>query len=122
MAGPSIRHWLNLVLEALQPWGVSKTDLFDQSLREMAAKVPDLRDRLKRFIDIKLPNPLSRDALVGKHDRPFTALLVGYWHCHLSRDAILIYRLQDRCVQLVMICQHSDIEGKRLVATARKVA
>lgn len=88
----------------------------------MMARVPDLDTKLARFLAIKLPNPLSRDALFGKHDRPFTGPLVGYWHCHMAADAILIYRLRDRSVQLMLICQHGEIEGKRLKATARRLA
>ena len=122
MAGSiEIRQWLDLI-EAIQtPWGISKSSLFDASVTEMTARVPDLAAKVKRFIDIKLPNPLNRDALVGKHDRPFTGAMVGYWHCHVATDAILIYRLENRSVQLCLVCQHKDLEGKRLGVTVKRL-
>jgi hypothetical protein len=40
----------------------------------------------------------------------------------LAADAILIYRLKDRAIQLITICQHVDIEGKRLKVMAKKLA
>jgi mRNA-degrading endonuclease YafQ of YafQ-DinJ toxin-antitoxin module len=123
MAGSSIiRTWLDLIEAIQNPWTIDPTDLFNESFRAMLTRVPDLRDRLKRFADIKLPNPISRDALVGKHDRPFTGLLVGYWHCHLAPDAVLIYRLKNHAVQLLLVCQHQDIEGKRAKAVLKTLA
>ena len=122
MAVPSIRFFLDLIEAAQAPWGVSKTSLFDQSVQVMLPKVPDLRERLQRFIDLKLPNPLDPNAKAGKHDRPFTNILVGFWHCHLAPDAILVYRLANRSIQLVLVCQHADIEGKRLMQTAKRLA
>jgi mRNA-degrading endonuclease YafQ of YafQ-DinJ toxin-antitoxin module len=122
MAGAILRHYIDLIEAVTAPWGVSYSDLFQASLITMLPKVPDLPDRLKRFISIKLPNPMDRNALVGKHDRPFTGPLVGFWHCHLAPDAILIYRLQNRSVQLVAICQHADIEGKRAKTMAKRLA
>jgi mRNA-degrading endonuclease YafQ of YafQ-DinJ toxin-antitoxin module len=122
MAEPTIRAYLALIEAAQAPWGISRTDLFDTSFQAMLTKVPDLRERLTRFTAIKLPNPLSATAQAGKHDRPFTAVLVGFWHCHLAADLILIYRLHNRCVQLVLLCQHADIEGKRAKAMAKKLA
>lgn len=122
MAGSILRYYIGLVEAITAPWGASYGDLFQASLLAMLPKVPDLSDRLKRFIAIKLPNPMDRHALVGKHDRPFTGPLVGFWHCHLAADAILIYRLHNRCVQLNMICQHADIEGKRAKAVAKRLA
>lgn len=120
-AGSLIRQWLDL-LEAIEtPWVIARGRLFDQSLEQMATKVPDLRERLARFATVKLPNPLSREAVFGKHDTAFT-LMPGFRHCHLAPDAILIYRLVGRCVQLVLICQHHDIEGKRIRALGKRLA
>jgi mRNA-degrading endonuclease YafQ of YafQ-DinJ toxin-antitoxin module len=115
----ALRAYIDLIEAAQQPWGISRTPLFDESFQRLRTKYPDLGERLQRFIDIKLPDPIT--ARAGKHDRPFTAMLVGFWHCHLAPDAILIYRLANRSIQLVLVCQHADIEGKRLRQTARKL-
>lgn len=116
-----IRALIDLIEAVQAPWGVSKTPLFDPSMQTMLPKVPDLRDRLQRFINIKLPNPIDPHAKAGKHDRPFTHVLVGFWHTHLAPDAILIYRLINRTIQLVAVCQHADIEGRRLEQMAKKL-
>ena len=116
--GSVIRRWLDLIEAVQAAWGIARGPQFEASLRQMMARVPDLPERLARFTSIKLPNPLSRDAVVGKNDAALT-LLPGYWHCHLAPDAILIYRLRNRAVELVLICQHDDIQGKRIRHIAR---
>jgi mRNA-degrading endonuclease YafQ of YafQ-DinJ toxin-antitoxin module len=117
-----IRSIIDLIEAAQAPWTISKTPAFDASIQVMLPKVHDLRERLQRFIDIKLPNPLAATARAGKNDRPFTALLVGFWHCHLAPDAILIYRLANHSIQLILVCQHADIEGKRLQQMGKRLA
>lgn len=102
-----------------QPWGVSRTDIFDESLRDNLRTFPDLREKLAKFIEVKLADPLN--AKYGKHDRPMTGPLVGFWHAHLRDDAILIYNLQNHCVNLVYIATHADIEGKRHARTVARL-
>ena len=121
MLVPTFRFLIDL-LEAEAPWGVSKSSLFDASFSAMLPRVSDLRQRLARFLDIKLPNPLSPTARVGKSDSPLKPPFQGLWHCHLAPDVILIYRLINRSIQLMLICQHADIEGKRMKVTARTLA
>lgn len=118
----SLRHYIDVVkalFEAQQPWGVSQSDMFEDSLKDNMIVFPDLREKLAKFVDVKCDNPLM--ARYGKHDRPFTGPLVGFWHCHLRDDAILIYNLKNRCVNLVAIVKHSDIEGKRAVKTGKRL-
>ena len=119
---PSLRYFIDLIEAADTPWGVSKTPAFDPSFNAMLPKVPDLDERLARFLNIKLPNPLSPTAKAGKNDRPFTVPLQPFWHAHLAPDAILIYRLLNRTIQLVLVCQHADIEGKRMKLMAKRLA
>jgi len=108
-------------MQAAAPWGITKTAFFDESFAAMLTKVPDLRDRLKKFIEVKSPNPMMNR--FGKHDSPFTNdQLRGILHCHLAPDVILLYRLTNRTIQLMMVCQHADIEGKRLKQTIRRLA
>lgn len=119
MAQRSLRRFIDLI-ENQQPWGITRTAIFDESLRDNLKEYPDLKERLLRFIEQKSPNPLQ--TRYGKHDRPFTGPLVGFAHCHLRPDAILIYTLANRCINLIMMCSHSEIEGKRMKSTRKKLS
>src|SRR5574343_950507 len=94
-------------------WGVTKEHLFDESLQENTIIFPDLPVRLQRFLDFKRSDPLRNR--YGKHDTRLAKKLVGFWHAHLRDDAVLIYNLKDRAINLVFIAKHSDMEGKRLL-------
>lgn len=115
-----IRHYIDLIEAAQRPWNIERSPLFDESLASMRAVFPDIKDKLQKFIAVKLEDPLS--TRYGKHDRPMTGILVGFWHCHLRDDAILIYNLKNRNVQLVYLCPHSEIEGKHERRTAKRLA
>lgn len=111
----------NLLFEQQEEWSVSKTDIFDETLRENLRIFPDLNEKLIKFIDVKAGNPLQ--SRYGKHDRPFTGdVLKGFHHCHLRDDAILIYKLERRTIVLVAIVSHAEIEGKRMQRTAKRLA
>lgn len=91
---------------------------FNESLLKHERVFPDLRDKLKKFIETKQSDPLR--AKYGKHDSGFKTgtPLAGYLHCHLRDDAILIYTLKNQQINLVLICGHSDIEGSKTRKTA----
>lgn len=103
------------------PWTISKTSIFDESLINMIKKYGDLKEKLSKFVQVKAANPLQER--YGKHDRPLTGPLVGFWHCHLRADAILIYKLEkNRSINLVYLCTHAEIEGNRLKKAAKKLS
>ncbi len=85
--------------------------MFQDTLSEKLRIFPDLKEKLQKFVDVKLENPISNR--YGKHDSPFTGPLVGFWHAHLRDDAIIIYNLKNRSLHLVAIVSHAEIEGKR---------
>jgi mRNA-degrading endonuclease YafQ of YafQ-DinJ toxin-antitoxin module len=116
----SIRHYIDLI-EAAQDWGISQSPVFAQSLADNMRIFPDLKEKLAKFVQVKLPNPIGPNARYGKHDSPMTGPLVGFYHCHLRDDAILIYNLVNRCVNLVIIVSHAEIEGKRAKLTGKKI-
>ena len=97
-------------MEAVE-WTVDYTDLLAPSLLEMRRTFPDIDEKLKKFIDLKLTNPLA--ARYGKHDGPFTGPLAGFYHAHLRDDAIIIYKLKNRAIIIVMLVRHAEIEGRR---------
>lgn len=105
----SLREYLTLI-EA-EEWAVSRTPIFDESLKRNTKIFPDLPQKLAKFIEVKKQNPFQNR--YGKHDRPFTGPLIGFFHAHLRDDAILIYKLQNKSIVLVYICSHAEIEGNR---------
>ena len=122
MAAEALRFYIDLI-EAAQapPWRAAAVGpYFKASLDAMEKKYPDLLARLDRFIDVKVPNPLA--AKYGKTDGPFSDYLRGFWHCHLAPDAILIYRLRNRTVELALICQHDDLSRKRIKTLDKQLA
>lgn len=100
-------------------WSFSYSSLFDQSLKDNIRVFPDLPAKIAKFIETKKDNPLS--ARFGKHDSIMTGPLGRLWHCHLRDDAVLIYALRGRTIHLIVVVSHSDIEGKRLKATATRL-
>jgi mRNA-degrading endonuclease YafQ of YafQ-DinJ toxin-antitoxin module len=100
-------------------WGFTYSPLFESSLRENIRIFPDLPAKMERFITLKKDNPFTTP--FGRSDRPMTGPLAGLWHCHLFDDAVLIYRLKDRCVHCVCIVTHADMEGKRQKTTVHRL-
>lgn len=107
--------------EPPKPWSVSRSSIFDESLAHHSRKFKDLPDKLAKFLQVKSDNPLQNR--YGKHDGPFTGPpLLGFNHCHLRDDAVLIYHLANRCINLIVIVNHAEIEGKRMRQTANTIA
>jgi mRNA-degrading endonuclease YafQ of YafQ-DinJ toxin-antitoxin module len=105
--------------EQPREWGFTYSHLFQSSLIDGTRVFADLPTKVERFVSLKKDNPLS--SLYGKHDRPCTGELVGFWHCHLRDDAVLIYKLMNRCVHLICIIKHADMEGRRLKNTSARI-
>jgi mRNA-degrading endonuclease YafQ of YafQ-DinJ toxin-antitoxin module len=102
------------------PWTIAPKPLFTESFAVLLRANPRLKDKLAQFTAAKLPDPLQQR--FGSHDRPFTGPLKGFQHCHLAPDIILVYSLKGRVINLLFCCQHADTEGKRMKATAKKLA
>jgi mRNA-degrading endonuclease YafQ of YafQ-DinJ toxin-antitoxin module len=101
-------------------WPMIKSPVFQESLDRNAIIFPDLHEKLERFAEVKSDDPLRNR--YGKHDSPMNGRLKGFYHAHLRDDAILIYKLKDKAVNLVYVCPHSEIEGKRCGKTAEKLS
>jgi mRNA-degrading endonuclease YafQ of YafQ-DinJ toxin-antitoxin module len=114
-----LRSFIDLV-EGSQVWNVTRTPIFDQSVKDTLRIFPDLGEKLAKFLDVKGENPLRNR--YGKHDGPMTGPLAGFLHCHLRDDAILIYTLKNRCINLILVCSHAEIEGKRLKLSAKRLS
>lgn len=101
-------------------WTVARSSIFDESLAECSRTFRDLPEKLEKFVQLKADNPLTAPKF-GKHDRRMVGELAGFHHCHLRDDAVLIYALVNRTIQLVYIVPHAEIEGKRLKQTAKRL-
>jgi mRNA-degrading endonuclease YafQ of YafQ-DinJ toxin-antitoxin module len=122
-----IRGYINLINESLDEaknnepveFGVVMGSKFEESLKKHERVFPDLREKLKKFIEVKKDNPIQ--GRYGKHDSPFSTgtPLAGYMHCHLRDDAILIYTMKNRNINLLLVCSHAEIDGAK---KASKVA
>jgi mRNA-degrading endonuclease YafQ of YafQ-DinJ toxin-antitoxin module len=127
MAGfPELRALIDLIegkknKAPQQPWSVQPSTLFAESLVKVRRIFPDIDEKLKKFTAVKLPNPLDPNARYGKHDRPMTGPLAGFMHCHLRDDAILIYTLQNRTLNLIIVVSHDEIDGGKLRPMAARL-
>lgn len=101
-------------------WDISMSPIFEESLRRNTTVFRDLPQKLEKFVQLKVADPVRNK--YGKHDRPMKGDLSGFWHAHLRDDAVVIWNLRNRCVNLVYIACHAEIEGKRLKLTERKLA
>lgn len=125
---PTLRDLIDLIEgkknkapAAKQEWKVVMSNIFDETLRHTRRIFPDIDEKLGKFVQTKLPNPLDPNNRYGKHDRPCTHELSGFMHCHLRDDAILIYSLANHALNLIAVVSHADIEGKRLKQTAKRM-
>jgi mRNA-degrading endonuclease YafQ of YafQ-DinJ toxin-antitoxin module len=105
---------------SLEKWAIVKSAIFDESLARMKITFHDLSEKLDKFTQTKISDPIWRK--YGKHDRRLTGKLTGLHHCHLRDDAVLIYRLGQKCIMLICILPHSEIEGRRLALTADRLS
>lgn len=102
-------------------FGIMKSRDFEESLKRNMKVFPDLAEKLKKFLEVKLSDPMK--ARYGKHDSPFKpgTPLAGFMHCHLRDDAVLIYSLKNRNVNLLYICTHAEMEGKNTNKLAKRI-
>ena len=126
MAVFSLRYYIDL-LEAraqerdMSPWPINVEPLFTETFQEMVGERANLEEKLTQFVAQKTPDPLSRR--FGQYDRPFTGPAIkGFQHCHLAPNVVLIYTLSKRKINLIMVCSHSEVEGKRIKITAKRIA
>ena len=60
--------------------------------------LPEVKNEIKRFRDIKKENPMQK---FGKHDTPFKGILgqsvPGLWHAHIiNNDISIVYRIHGK--------------------------
>lgn len=126
-----IRKYLDIVAESIteakpQPapqFGVVVGSLFEESMKRNEVIFPDLREKLQKFIAVKKGDPLN--GKYGKHDSPFArgTPLAGFSHCHLRDDAILIYTMKNRNINLLYVCAHAELDSaKKAQKLANKLA
>lgn len=100
-------------------WETTRSPVFQGSLERHSVVFKDLPEKLDRFIDIKTSDPLN--ARYGKHDGPMTGPLKGFSHAHLRDDAIVLYHMKGRKLNLIAVVSHAEVEGKRCLKFAERM-
>ncbi len=54
------------------------------------------------------------------NDHKLDGKLKGIMECHLAGDILLIYKHEDDAVDLIDVCRHSGLKGKKGKALSRK--
>ena len=104
------------------PWTAEYSPLFLDSLAATKRIFPDIGDKLAKFLEYKLQNPVGSP--YGKHDKTMAggSPLAGFRDCHLRDDAVLIYKLQGRSIFLIKIVSHAEMEGRKQMLLARQLS
>jgi mRNA-degrading endonuclease YafQ of YafQ-DinJ toxin-antitoxin module len=96
-------------------------DSFKQSYREYLKANPAIKAAMTEFNRCKRAKPPQQ--LPGKmKDHKLDGPLRGYMDCHLADDVILLYKpIANGGVRLLLVCDHSDIKGKKAAVTLRRI-
>ena len=110
MAGPETRE---------VKWEVAEG--FRQSYKKYLKIFPDIRAAMAEFNRCKRARPPQQ--LPGRmKDHKLDGPLKGYMDCHLADDVILLYKpLPNGAIKLLLVCEHSDIKGKRASITVQRL-
>jgi addiction module RelE/StbE family toxin len=94
---------------------------FRLSYRKYLEQFPEIKEAMAEFNRCKRATPQQQ--LPGKmKDHKLDGPLKGYMDCHLAPDVILLYKpLRNNAIKLLLVCNHSDIRGKRAADTLRRM-
>lgn len=99
------------LIESVEPVTFTMGKLFLESFKEMKKTYPNLDKKYESFIGRKTENITNK---FGTHDYQFVGGLSEFRHCHLMHDAILIYRIQKRNIELLYVCKHDEIKTRNI--------
>jgi addiction module RelE/StbE family toxin len=92
---------------------------FKASYDAFLAEDPSIADLMKEFRDKKAQIPPGR--LPGKmRDHKLDGKLKGISECHLAGDILLVYTHENDVVDLLDVCRHSTLKGKKGKALSKK--
>jgi mRNA-degrading endonuclease YafQ of YafQ-DinJ toxin-antitoxin module len=96
-------------------------ELFRGSYKKYLATNPDIKEAMTEFNRCKRAKPAEQ--LPGRmSDHKLDGPLKGIMDCHLDNDVILLYKpLANGAVELLLVCNHSDIKGKKATTTAKRI-
>jgi addiction module RelE/StbE family toxin len=80
---------------------------------------PSIADSMKAFRDRKTEIPPGRLPAKMK-DHKLDGKLKGIMECHLAGDILLVYTHENDVVDLLDVCRHSGLKGKKAKALSKK--
>jgi addiction module RelE/StbE family toxin len=81
---------------------------------------PSIEDSMKEFRDRKAEIPPGRLPEKMK-DHKLDGKLKGIKECHLAADILLVYTHENDAVDLLDVCRHSGLKGKKGKALSKRV-
>jgi addiction module RelE/StbE family toxin len=85
---------------------------FKERYSAFLAEDPSIEDTMKEFRDQKAKIPPGR--LPAKmRDHKLDGKLKGIMECHLAGDILLVYKHENDVVDLLDVCQHAGLKGKK---------
>ena len=92
---------------------------FKESYEAFLEEDPTIEDSMKEFRDRKAEIPPGR-LPARMRDHKLDGNLKGIKECHLAGDILLVYIHEDDVVELLDVCRHTGLKGKKGKALRRK--
>ena len=94
-----------------------RTQLFIESFHEHYRYTASIEERLRDFIKAKEQRPPDKFA----NEHPLNPPFDGLRECHLAGDSCLVFKDKGDIVQLLCICTHDELRGKKAKALAKRL-
>ncbi len=89
-----------------------RCELYKETYLSRIKPYPQLREKLRQFMEIKRNNPQQQ---FGKSDKPFlsagffTQAIPGIRHAHLNLDISVVYKVSGDVITLYGMFTHDDL-------------
>jgi addiction module RelE/StbE family toxin len=93
---------------------------FKERYRGFLKLYPEIAGPMKEFNDLKRLIPPGRLPATMK-DHKLDGRLDEVRECHLAPDVLLLYTHKDDVIELLDVCEHEDLHGKRGRVLASRV-
>lgn len=94
-----------------------RTTLFEDTVKAHLKNTPSIEERLRAFIEAKRKRPPEKFSNEHKLNPPFD----GMSECHLAGNSCLIFKDKGCVVQLLAVCNHDQLQGKKAKSISRQI-